>query len=108
LGWHFFLGAAAAVSTSSLRGLASASRTLLGWVNRDEVDSVEREGEALCHANEIVKLAGAFFARAEFDRRPKAFVDQHRAPFGSSRSATYCGFHVRFDVGGQALLPEAV
>jgi transposase len=63
------------------------SQTLLGWVKRDEVDSGEREGvrtaererlKALgrevkeLRANEILKLASAFFAQAELDRRLKS------------------------------------
>ena len=64
------------------------SQTLLGWVKRDEVDSGEREGvstsererlkalerevKELRRANEILKLASAFFAQAELDRRLKS------------------------------------
>jgi transposase-like protein len=61
---------------------------LLGWVKRDEGDSGEREGvstaererlkalerevKELRRANEILKLASAFFAQAELDRRLKS------------------------------------
>jgi transposase len=62
-------------------------RTLLGWVQRDEIDNgvragvttaeaqrvkeLEREVKELRRANEILKLASAFFAQAELDRRLK-------------------------------------
>ena len=62
--------------------------TLLDWVNRDEVDTgvrdgitseerdrikaLEREVKELRRANEILKLASAFFAQAELDRRLKS------------------------------------
>ncbi|CAB3810550.1 IS3 family transposase IS401 [Paraburkholderia fynbosensis] len=68
--------------------IGCTSRTLLGWVKRDEVDSGEREGvstsererlkalerelKELRRANEILKLASAFFAQAELDRRLKS------------------------------------
>jgi transposase-like protein len=61
--------------------------TLYEWVRRHEVDSGEREGvtsaekqrvkelerevKELRRANEILKLASAFFAQAELDRRLK-------------------------------------
>jgi transposase len=59
-------------------------QTLLVWVKRREIDSGEREGvtttetervkelerevKELRRANEILKLASAFFAQAELDR----------------------------------------
>jgi len=62
-------------------------QTLLEWVKRHEVDSGAREGvttaekdrikdldrevKELRRANEILKLASAFFAQAELDRRSK-------------------------------------
>ena len=62
-------------------------QTLLMWVQRHEVDSgvrdgvttaearrvkeLEREVKELRRANEILKLASAFFAQAELDRRLK-------------------------------------
>ena len=62
-------------------------QTLLVWVKRQEVDSGEREGitttetervkalerevKELRRTNEILKLASAFFAQAELDRRLK-------------------------------------
>ena len=68
--------------------IGCTSQTLLGWVKRDEVDSGEREGvstsererlkalerevKELRRANEILKLASAFFAQAELDRRLKS------------------------------------
>jgi len=63
-------------------------QTLLGWVQRQEIDSgvragvttaeaqrvkeLEREVKELRRANEILKLASAFFAQAELDRRFKS------------------------------------
>jgi transposase len=63
-------------------------QTLLSWVQRHEVDSgvrdgvstaearrvkeLEREVKELRRANEILKLASAFFAQAELDRRLKS------------------------------------
>ena len=62
-------------------------QTLLDWVKRQEIDSgvregvttseaqrvkdLEREVKELRRANEILKLASAFFAQAERDRRLK-------------------------------------
>ena len=63
-------------------------QTLLTWVQRHEIDSgmrngvttaeaqrvkeLEREVKELRRANEILKLASAFFAQAELDRRLKS------------------------------------
>jgi len=63
-------------------------QTLHEWVKRAEVDSgvregvttseaqrlkeLERENKELRRANEILKLASAFFAQAELDRRLKS------------------------------------
>ena len=63
-------------------------QTLLSWVQRHEVDTgarpgvttaeaqrvkeLEREVKELRRANEILKLASAFFAQAELDRRLKS------------------------------------
>jgi transposase-like protein len=63
-------------------------QTLLTWVQRHEVDAgvrdgvttadakrvreLERENKELRRANEILKLASAFFAQAELDRRLKS------------------------------------
>jgi transposase len=62
--------------------------TLLEWVKKSEMDSgqreglttnerqqlkaLERENRKLRRANEILKLASAFFAQAELDRRIKS------------------------------------
>ena len=62
-------------------------QTLLDWVKQAEVDTgvrpgvreyeaqrikdLEREVKELRRANEILKLASAFFAQAELDRRLK-------------------------------------
>jgi transposase-like protein len=63
-------------------------QTLLSWVQRHEVDAgtrdgvtsaeavrvkaLERENKELRGANEILRLASAFFAQAELDRRFKS------------------------------------
>jgi transposase len=63
-------------------------QTLNEWVKRDQIDSgerdgittsereqmkaLERENKELRKANEILKLASAFFAQAELDRRLKS------------------------------------
>jgi len=63
-------------------------QTLNEWVKRDQIDSgvregittsereqmkaLERENRELRKANEILKLASAFFAQAELDRRLKS------------------------------------
>jgi len=68
--------------------IGCVSQTLLGWVQRHEVDTgvrdgvttadaqrmkeLERENKELRRANEILKLASAFFAQAELDRRLKS------------------------------------
>lgn len=68
--------------------IGCAPQTLLDWVNRDEVDRGERDGvstaererievperevKELRRTNEILKLASAFFAQAELDRRFKS------------------------------------
>lgn len=61
--------------------------TLHEWVKRQEIDqgsragvstetadrikALERENRELRQANEILRKASAYFAQAEFDRRPK-------------------------------------
>ena len=63
-------------------------QTLNEWIKRDEIDNgmragvtttdqqrlkeLERENRELRRANEILKLASAFFAQAELDRRIKS------------------------------------
>jgi len=39
---------------------------------RDRIKALERENKELRRANEILKLASAFFAQAELDRRLKS------------------------------------
>ena len=67
--------------------IGCAPQTLLTWVQRHEVDTgartgvttaeaqrvkeLEREVKERRRANEILKLASAFFAQAELDRRIK-------------------------------------
>ncbi|WP_121307808.1 IS3 family transposase [Paraburkholderia sp. BL17N1] len=81
--------------------IGCTSQTLLGWVKREEVDSGEREGvstsererlkalerevKELRRANEILKLASAFFGPGGARPPPevlKAFIDRHRDTFG--------------------------
>ncbi len=68
--------------------IGCVAQTLLDWVKRHEVDTgvrggvttaeaqrvkeLEREVKELRRANEILKLASAFFAQAELDRRLKS------------------------------------
>ena len=61
--------------------IGCVSQTLLEWVKRQEVDTGVRDGvttaeaqrvKELRRANEILKLASAFFAQAELDRRLKS------------------------------------
>jgi transposase len=68
--------------------IGCAPQTLNEWVKRDQVDTgardgittcereqmkaLERENKELRKANEILKLASAFFAQAELDRRLKS------------------------------------
>ena len=68
--------------------IGCSSHTLLEWVRKAEVDSglrdgitseereriktLEREVKELRRANEILKLASAFFAQAELDRKLKS------------------------------------
>jgi transposase-like protein len=68
--------------------IGCTAQTLLDWVKRDEIDrgvrdgvsteererikALEREVKELRRANEILKVASAFFAQAELDRRFKS------------------------------------
>ncbi|CAH0356483.1 IS3 family transposase IS401 [Aquabacterium sp. CECT 9606] len=68
--------------------IGCTAQTLNEWVKRHEIDSgardgmttadmerlktLERENKELRKANEILKLASAFFAQAELDRRLKS------------------------------------
>ena len=68
--------------------IGCAPQTLNEWVRRAEVDggeragvttemadrlkALERENRELKQANEILRKASAYFAQAEFDRRPKS------------------------------------
>jgi transposase len=68
--------------------IGCVASTLLDWVKQTEVDAgsragvttseaqrvkeLEREVKELRRANEILKLASAFFAQAEIDRRLKS------------------------------------
>lgn len=68
--------------------IGCSSHTLLEWVRKHEIDTglrdgitseererikaLERENKELRRANEILKLASAFFAQAELDRKLKS------------------------------------
>ena len=68
--------------------IGCSSHTLLEWVRKHEIDTglrdgitseererikaLERENKKLRRANEILKLASAFFAQAELDRKLKS------------------------------------
>ena len=39
--------------------------------DRERIKELERENRELARANEILRKAAAFFAQAEFDRRPR-------------------------------------
>ena len=68
--------------------IGCVAQTLNEWVKRDEIDTgaragvtttdlqrlkeLERENKELRKANEILKLASAFFAQAKLDRRLKS------------------------------------
>ena len=75
-------------AVESIAGMIGCTpQTLNEWVKRDQVDqgeragvttdererikALERENKELRRANEILKLASAFFAQAELDRRLK-------------------------------------
>ena len=77
----------AAIESISAK-IGCVPQTLHEWVKRDQIDagvrdgittsereqmkSLEREVKELRKANEILKLASAFFAQAELDRRLKS------------------------------------
>ena len=66
--------------------IGCAAQTLHGWIRRHQVDTghgqtteerdrieaLEREVRELRKANEILRLASAYFAQAELDRRIKS------------------------------------
>ena len=49
----------------------SGTRAGLTTSERDQLKRLEREVRELKRANEILRLASAYFAQAELDRRPK-------------------------------------
>ena len=49
----------------------SGTRAGLTTTERDQLKKLEREVRELKRANEILRLASAYFAQAELDRRPK-------------------------------------
>jgi len=77
----------AAIESISAK-IGCVPQTLHEWVKRSEIDSgarvgvtsdererikaLERENKELRRANEILKLASAFFAQAELDRKLKS------------------------------------
>ncbi|KZX62101.1 transposase [Stutzerimonas frequens] len=68
--------------------IGCAAQTLHGWIRRQQTDAgqrpgqtseereriraLERENRELRKANEILRLASAYFAQAELDRRTKS------------------------------------
>ncbi len=58
------MGAQAGNRHRTARGITSEER--------DRIKALEREVKELRRANEILKLASAFFAQAELDRRLKS------------------------------------
>ena len=76
-----------AAMSSIAAKIVCSPHTLREWVSKAEVDSgkrvgvptevaeklkaLERENRELRQANEILRKASAYFALAEFDRRPK-------------------------------------
>ncbi|EPX97047.1 transposase [Ralstonia sp. AU12-08] len=50
---------------------ASGRRTCVSTAEAQRIKDLEREVKELRRANEILKLASAFFAQAELDRRLK-------------------------------------
>lgn len=76
-----------AAITSVASKIGCTPETLRAWINRTESNSapasissateserikaLERENRELKRANEILRLASAFFAQAELDRKPK-------------------------------------
>src|SRR5437867_10421097 len=89
--------------------MGCTAETLRKWVRQAERDQgrrpgltsdekarlkdLERENFELRRANEILRLASAYFAKAELDRRAKRWSRSSTATArssGSSRSAAYC------------------
>lgn len=76
-----------AAITSVAGKIGCTPETLRAWINRTEsnnappsisssaeserIKALERENRELKRANEILRLASAFFAQAELDRKPK-------------------------------------
>ncbi len=76
-----------AATKSVAAKIGCTAETLRTWINKQEIDSgakpgttteeserikaLERENRELKRANEILRLASAFFAQAELDRKPK-------------------------------------
>jgi transposase-like protein len=50
----------------------SGTREGMSTAEREQLKALERENKELRRANEILKLASAFFAQAELDRRIKS------------------------------------
>lgn len=91
----------AAIESIALK-IDCAPQTLHEWVRKHEVDSGVRGGttsaehdriKELRRANEILKVASAFFAQAELDRRLKPLSDSSTStatPSVSSQFARFC------------------
>src|SRR2546422_5027456 len=98
-----------AAITSIAEKIGCAAETLRSWVRQAERDGgqrpglttderarfkqLERENVELRRANEILRLASAYFAKAELDRRAKRWSGSSMTigrSSGSSRSARCC------------------
>ena len=102
-------------ATQSVAGkIGCTPETLRKWIRQVEIDQggrsglttdhaqkfkeLEREVRELKRANEILRKAAAFFAQAEFDRRPRYWCHlliTIETTTVSSRSAPYCRSHRR-------------
>ena len=61
-----------AVIESIALKIGCAPQTLHERVRKNQVETGEREVKELCQANEILKLASAFFAQVELERQLKS------------------------------------
>jgi len=61
-----------AVIESIAPKIGCAPQTLHERVRKNQVETGEREVKELCRANEILKLASAFFAQVELKRQLKS------------------------------------
>lgn len=88
----------------------SGARERVTSEEREPIKALEREVKELLRANEILKLASAFFARAELDSKLKSGSNLSTSiamPTGSSRFAKCCQSPRRILAPGQlGFLPQ--